>query len=92
MRHAEHRSVPQIHRDLSGRGVEISERSVTNLLYRYEELVALRLSERAYLRVALARQGRVFWPSTACSLTRATRPCGSCETASPERYSWHAAF
>ena len=32
---------------------------MTNLLDRYEELVALRLSERAYLRVALARQGRV---------------------------------
>ncbi len=59
LRHAEHRSVPEIHRDLSGRGVAISERSVTNLLDRYEELVALRLSERAHLRVALARQGRV---------------------------------
>jgi hypothetical protein len=32
---------------------------VTNLLDRYEELVALRLSERAHMRVALARQGRV---------------------------------
>jgi len=59
LRHAEHRSVPEIHRELSGRGVAISERSVTNLLDRYEELVALRLSERAHLRVALARQGRV---------------------------------
>ena len=59
LRHAEHRSVPEIHRDLSSRGVAISERSVTNLLDRYEELVALRLSERAHLRVALARQGRV---------------------------------
>jgi hypothetical protein len=59
LRHAEHRSVPEIHRDLSGRGVAISERSVTNLLDRYEELVALRLSESAHLQVALARQGRV---------------------------------
>jgi hypothetical protein len=59
LRHAEHRSVPEIHRELSGRGVAISERSVTNLLDRYEELVALRFSERAHLRVALARQGRV---------------------------------
>jgi hypothetical protein len=59
LRHAEHRSVPEIHRELCRRGVAISERSVTNLLDRYEELVALRLSERAHLRVALARQGRV---------------------------------
>jgi hypothetical protein len=59
LRHAEHRSVPEIHRELLGRSVDVSERTVTNLLDRYEELVALRLSERAYLRVALARQGRV---------------------------------
>jgi len=59
LRHAEHRSVPEIHRELLGRGVSVSERSVTNLLDRYEELVALRLSERVHLRVALARQGRV---------------------------------
>ena len=59
LRHAEHRSVPEIHRDLGGRGVGVSERTVTNLLDRYEELVALRLSERAHLQVALARQGRV---------------------------------
>ena len=59
LRHAEHRSVPEIHRELLGRGVKVSQRTVTNLLDRYEELVALRLSERAHLRVALARQGRV---------------------------------
>ncbi len=59
LRHAEHRSVPEIHRELCRRGVAISERSVTNLLDRYEELVALRLSERAHLREALKEQGRV---------------------------------
>jgi hypothetical protein len=39
--------------------VGISERSVTNLLDRYEELVALRLSEYAGLRERLEEQGRV---------------------------------
>ncbi len=58
LRHAEHRSVPEIHRELSGRGVAISERTVTNLLDRYEELVALRLSDRAGLRERLGEQGR----------------------------------
>ncbi len=58
LRHAEHRSVPEIHRELSGRGVAISERTVTNLLDRYEELVALRLSDRAGLRERLGKQGR----------------------------------
>ena len=58
LRHAEHRSVPEIHRQLSGRGVDVSERTVTNLLDRYEELVALRLSENSGLREKLGEQGR----------------------------------
>jgi hypothetical protein len=58
LRHAEHRSVPEIHRELCRRGVEVSERTVTNLLDRYEELVALRLSGHAGLRRRLEEQGR----------------------------------
>ncbi len=58
LRHAEHRSVPEIHRELRGRGVAVSERTVTNLLERYEELVALRLSGNAGLRKRLGEQGR----------------------------------
>jgi hypothetical protein len=59
LRHAHHRSVPEIHRELLGRGVTISERTVTNLLDRYEELVALRLTDRAALQEKLTKQGRV---------------------------------
>jgi hypothetical protein len=59
LRHTEHRSVPEIHRELLGRGVAVSERTVTNLLDRYEELVALRLSDRAGLRERLGEQGRI---------------------------------
>jgi hypothetical protein len=58
LRHAEHRSVPEIHREFLGRGVGISERTVTNLLDRYEELVSLRLSESVGLRERLSEQGR----------------------------------
>src|SRR5918994_1932765 len=58
LRHVHHRSVPEIHRELRGRGVAVSERTVTNLLDRYEELVALRLSENAGLRKRLGEQGR----------------------------------
>src|SRR5215217_1189378 len=58
LRHAHHRSVPEIHRELLGRGVAVSERTVTNLLERYEELVALRISERAGLRERLKQQQR----------------------------------
>ena len=41
LRYAEHRSVPEIHQGLTGRGVVIAERTVTNLLDRYDELRAL---------------------------------------------------
>jgi hypothetical protein len=60
LRHAEHRSVPEIHRELLGRGVNVSERTVTNLLDRYEELVSIRLSDRAGLHERLKDQGRAI--------------------------------
>jgi hypothetical protein len=60
LRHVHHRSVPEIHRELLGRGLTVSERTVTNLLDRYEELVALRLSERTGLRERLKEQGQAL--------------------------------
>jgi hypothetical protein len=36
LRHRDHRSVPEIHAALRGRGLDIAERSVTNLLDRYD--------------------------------------------------------
>jgi hypothetical protein len=58
LRHAHHRSIPEIHRELLGRGVAVSERTVTNLLDRYEELVTLRLTDQTLLREKLEEQGR----------------------------------
>jgi Transposase, Mutator family len=60
LRHREHRSVPEIHAHLTARGVAIAERSVTNLLDRYDELLATRLMERRPLQRLLAQQGRVI--------------------------------
>lgn len=60
LRYREQRSVPQIHRALCERGVAIAERSVTVLLHRYEELVALRLLDATRLRERLAEQGGVI--------------------------------
>src|SRR5439155_17275276 len=45
LRHAQHRSVPEIHAELTRRGVPICPRSVTNLLDRYDELLALSLAD-----------------------------------------------
>src|SRR5690349_15105567 len=60
LRHREPRSVPEIHTALRGRGVAIAERSVTNLLDRYAELLAVSLTDRTRLRGLLASQGRAF--------------------------------
>src|SRR5690242_21092145 len=60
LRHREHRSVPEIHAALRGRGVAIAERSVTNLLDRYDELLAVSLTDSLRLRGLLASQGRVI--------------------------------
>lgn len=59
LRYAEHRSVPEIHRALAQRGVVVAERTVTNLLQRYEELVTLHLRDDARLQDTLRQQGRV---------------------------------
>src|SRR4051812_45976866 len=40
LRYAEHRSIPEIHRALTHRGVVVAVRTVTNLLDRYAELRA----------------------------------------------------
>src|SRR3954451_16514196 len=60
LRHAEHRSVPEIHAELSRRGVPICVRSVGNLLDRYDELLALSCSDVARLRRVTAQAGRVI--------------------------------
>ncbi len=58
-RYRDHRSVPEIHQALVRCGVVIAERTVTNLLARYEELVALHLRDDMRLRHRLAAQGAV---------------------------------
>jgi Transposase, Mutator family len=59
-RHRQHRSVPEIHQALRAQGVAVAERSVTNLLDRYDELLATSLTDSARLRDLLAAQGRVI--------------------------------
>ncbi|HEV8193955.1 MAG TPA: transposase [Ktedonobacterales bacterium] len=60
LRYAQHRSLPEIYQELCTRGVVIAERTVTNLLARYEELPALRLTDAAALRDRLLPQGQVI--------------------------------
>jgi hypothetical protein len=60
LRYAWHRSVPEIHRHLTDRGLAIAERTVTNLLGRYDELLAVTLTDPSRLQGLLAEQGRVI--------------------------------
>jgi hypothetical protein len=60
LRHAEHRSVPEIHAELTRRGVPIRVRSVGNLLDRYDELPAPSASDVRRLRQITAAAGRVI--------------------------------
>lgn len=60
LRHREHRSVPEIHALLRRRGLKIAERSVTNLLDRYDELLATGLTGMQRLRRLLKPQGGVI--------------------------------
>jgi hypothetical protein len=59
LRYAGHRSVPEIRAHLVGRGLSIAERTVTHLLDRYDELLAVALADDRRLRAALAGQGQV---------------------------------
>jgi hypothetical protein len=60
LRHAQHRSVPEIHAELTRRGVPLCVRTVSNLLDRYDELLALSLTDAARLRRVTASAGRVI--------------------------------
>src|SRR4051812_27363304 len=60
LRHAQHRSVPEIHAELTRRGVPLCTRTVSNLLDRYDELLALSLADAARLRRVTAAAGRVI--------------------------------
>jgi hypothetical protein len=60
LRYTQHRSIPEIHAELVRRGMTICPRSVTNLLDRYDELLALSLADTPRLRRITAREGRVI--------------------------------
>src|SRR4051794_2399340 len=60
LRHAEHRSIPEIHRELTGRGLVVAQRTVTNLLDRYDEFRALATADPERLGPLLRQQRRVL--------------------------------
>jgi hypothetical protein len=77
--------VPEIHRALVGRGVAVCERTVTNLLDRYDELLATALADDRRLGALLTEQGRVvlaldgLQPDVGHEVLRVLRDCLSGE-------------
>ncbi len=60
LRSAQHRSLPDSHQHLLHRGVAVAPRTVTNLLERYDELVALSLQDTTRLQCITQARGRVI--------------------------------
>lgn len=60
LRYQEHRSVPQIHQVLQSKGLSVSERTVSNLLKRYDELVSLKMGDTERITKLMAQQSQVI--------------------------------
>ena len=60
LRYRHHQTVSAIHQALQSLGLVISERTVTNLLDRYDELVALHVQKSQRLQTILQAQGQVI--------------------------------
>jgi hypothetical protein len=89
LRSGEHRSVPEIHQHLRLRGLQISERSVTHLVQRYEEVVALHLWDDTRLQERLKEHGQVMVAIDGLQPDVGARACcGWCVTASVGKSCW----
>jgi hypothetical protein len=79
------RTIPQIHEELLRRGLKVAQQPVTDQLYRYEELVALRLADTQRLQERLCEQKRVILaldglqPDVGHEVLWVLRDCGSGE-------------
>lgn len=92
LRSRQQRSIPQIHQELQRRGLQVAERTVTDQLSRYEELLALHLADtkRVQERLRKQKQGILATPGLQPDVgARASGGC--CATVGQERCSWHAA-
>src|SRR5438105_14038193 len=60
LRYQQQRSIGQIHEELVRRGLQVAQRTVTDQLYRYEELLALHLADTQRLEERLKDQKQVM--------------------------------
>ncbi len=85
LRYQQQRSIAQIHEELQRRGLQLAERTVTDQLYRYEELLALHLADQERLQERLKEQEQVILaldglqPDVGHEVLGVLRDCGSGE-------------
>jgi hypothetical protein len=85
LRYHQQRSIPQIHQEVLRRGVHMAPRTVTDQLYRYEELLALHLADRKRVQERLRQQKQVILaidglqPDVGHEVLWVLRDCGSGE-------------
>lgn len=85
LRYQQQRSIPQIHEELLRRGLKVAQRTVTDQLYRYEELLALHLADEERLQQKLKSQKQVILaldglqPEVGHEVLWVLRDCGSGE-------------
>src|SRR5947209_5767462 len=85
LRYQQQRSIPQIHEELLRRGLVVAQRTVTDQLYRYEELLALHLTDSQRLQHRLKEQKQVMLaldglqPDVGHEVLWVLRDCGSGE-------------
>ena len=60
LRYQRHQSLTEIHHSLHERGLSIGERTVLNLLARYEELVTIHMTDRERLQSLVQKQGSLI--------------------------------
>jgi hypothetical protein len=60
LRYRQHQSLAEIHQRLHEQGLAIGERTVLNLLARYEELVTLHMTDRERLQSLVQKQGSLI--------------------------------
>jgi hypothetical protein len=85
LRYQQQRSIPQIHEELLRRGLQVAQRTVTDQLYRYEELLALHLADSQRLQARLKEHQQVILaldglqPDVGHEVLWVLRDCGSGE-------------
>ena len=90
LRYQEQRSIPQIHQELQRRGVQIASRTVTDQLYRYEELLALHLADPKRLQERLGKQEQMILALDEFNQMSGMKFSGFCATVVREKCYWRA--